>query len=175
MLDIKFIRENKDLVKEGALISEFEPDFRATPYSFPQRNRIMAGISNAVLIVEAGEKSGTLITARLATDYNREVLTVPASIFNKNSYGPHMLIRLGATPITKSEDILEVFNMKPEEKEVVIENLSDDEKKVIALLPLPRDEVIRTLNIPTRDANILLGAMELKGLVKESLGEINLQ
>ena len=64
----------------GALLSEFEPMFRPTLYSFPQRNRIMAGISHAVLIVEAEIKSGTLITSRLATDYNREVMAVPGSV-----------------------------------------------------------------------------------------------
>src|SRR5574344_927429 len=87
----------KILENGGALISEFEPNFRATPYSFPQRNRIMAGISHAVLVIEAETKSGTLITSKFATEYNRDVLTVPGSIFSKNSEGPNMLIRLGAT------------------------------------------------------------------------------
>ena len=91
----------------GCLLSEYKPDFRATLWSFPQRNRIMAGLSHAVLVIEEEEKSGTLITARLATDYNRDVLTLPGSIFSKSSNGTNMLLRMGATPIRHSADILE--------------------------------------------------------------------
>jgi DNA processing protein len=102
----------KKIIKSGGcILSEFDPDLKATSWSFPKRNRIMAGLSDAVLVIEAEEKSGTLITSRLATDYNREVLTIPGSIFSSNSKGPHMLIRLGATPITCVEDILEVFGL----------------------------------------------------------------
>ncbi|MBX4210778.1 DNA-processing protein DprA, partial [Candidatus Parcubacteria bacterium] len=102
---------NRELAKKivssgGALVSEFEHEFRATSWAFPQRNRIMAGLSHAVLVIEAEAKSGTLITSRLATDYNRDVLTVPGSILSKNSEGPHLLIKLGATPITSADDVL---------------------------------------------------------------------
>lgn len=93
----------------GCLISEFDPDMKATLWSFPKRNRIMAGLSHAVLVIEAEKKSGTLITSRLATEYNRDVFTVPGSIFSKNTEGSHMLIKLGATPITSSEDLLDAL------------------------------------------------------------------
>ena len=76
----------------------------------------MAGMSHATLIVEAEEKSGTLITSKFATEYNRDVLTIPASIFSGNSYGPHMLLRLGATPITKSEDIFRSIRVQNRRK-----------------------------------------------------------
>ena len=174
---------NKNLAKRildagGALVSEFEENFKATYYSFPQRNRIMAGLSHATLIIEAEEKSGTLITSRLATEYNRDVLTVPASIFSGNSYGPHMLLRLGATPVTKSEDILEALGLKNEEKQqtLKLEDLSEDEKKIIEILqsPLPRDELVARLKLPIQQANIALSAMELKGIIKESMGEMRL-
>jgi DNA processing protein len=118
-LDESFLypRSHKQLAKQilesgGALISEFEPQFQATQYSFPKRNRIMAGISHAVLVIEAEIKSGTLITSKFATEYNRDVFAVPGSIFSKNSDGPHMLIRLGATPIRTSEDILEALGFE---------------------------------------------------------------
>jgi DNA processing protein len=78
----------------GGLLSEYDPDFRATTWSFPQRNRLVAGISRATLLVEAAEKSGTLITARLTADYNRELLVVPGSIFSKNSQGVHQFLNL---------------------------------------------------------------------------------
>lgn len=165
----------------GALISEFEPMFRATTYSFPQRNRIMAGISHATLIIEAEIKSGTLITSRLATDYNRDVMAVPGSIFSKTSEGPNMLIRLGATPVSSSAHILEVLGFKIEEdkttKELELKNLSDDERKVFALIenPLGRDELIRELvksGMSVSNSSALLSIMEIKGLIEEKLGEI---
>jgi len=168
----------------GALLSEFEPMFKPTLYSFPQRNRIMAGISHAVLIIEAEIKSGTLITSRLATDYNREVMAVPGSIFSKNSEGPNMLIRLGATPIYSSAQILEVLGFKAEEdkttKNLELKNLSDDERKVFALIenPLNRDELIRELaksGMSIGNSSALLSIMEIKGLIKERLGEIRLK
>lgn len=165
----------------GALISEFEPMFRATPYSFPQRNRIMAGISHATLIIEAEIKSGTLITSRLATDYNRDVMAVPGSIFSKTSEGPNMLIRLGATPVSSSAHILEVLGFKIEEdkttKELELKNLSDDERKVLALIknPLERDDLIRKLvesGMSVGNSSALLSIMEIKGLIDEKMGEI---
>lgn len=161
----------------GTLLSEFPDDFQATPYSFPQRNRIMAGLSHATLVIEATERSGTLITARLATEYNRDVCTPPHSIFSSSSHGPHQLIRNGATPITSPEDLLEVLSIEIEEKgERSVADLSDDERAVAALLsePMTRDELIERLGISTAQANTLLSAMELKGVIKEQLGEMRL-
>ena len=176
---VLYPRTNRLLARDilstgGALLSEFEPMFKATPYSFPQRNRIMAGMSHATLVIEAGEKSGTLITARLAMEYNRDVLTVPSSIFSRLSYGPHMLIRNGATPITKSEDILEVFGIEKETHKKAPQNLGENEKKVLQILlhPMRRDELLDAMNLPIRDANVLLSSMELKGLIIEKLGEV---
>jgi DNA processing protein len=163
----------------GCLLSEYEPTFKATQYSFPQRNRIMAGLSSAVLIIEAEIKSGTLITSRLATDYNKDVLTVPGSIFSKTSEGPHMLIRLGATPITKSEDLLQALGLQnkdsaPRNLELEYNECSAEEKAVIKILrtPTPRDEVLRALDMPVNQANAVISVMELKGLIKEVMGEI---
>jgi len=166
----------KILVAGGALLSEFEPDFRATPYSFPQRNRIMAGMSHAVLMIEAAEKSGTLITARLTSDYNRELLVVPGSIFSANSFGPHLFLSLGATPITRSADILRVFGMEPAAKSALLRtDISEEERQVMEALqtPLSRDELIVALALKTQDANILLSTMELKGLITEEFGKIH--
>jgi DNA processing protein len=175
---------NRNLAKRileagGALISEFEEDFKATLWSFPQRNRIMAGMSHAVLIIEAEEKSGTLITSKFATEYNRDVLTVPASIFSGNSYGPHMLLRLGATPIRNSNDILEAlgFNTKKEKQQILeLENLSEKEQKVIEVLntPMSRDELIAELDFPIQEINVTLSAMEIKGIIKERMGEMRI-
>jgi len=176
---------NKNLAKRilengGALLSEFDENFKATIYSFPQRNRIMAGISHATLIIEAEEKSGTLITSRLATEYNRDVLTVPSSIFSATAYGPHMLLRLGATPITKSNDILEALglNFKDDNsrQNILFENLSEKEKKIVEILktPMSRDELITRLSLPIQETNVILSAMEIKGIIKERMGEIRI-
>ncbi|MEK7390817.1 MAG: DNA-processing protein DprA, partial [Patescibacteria group bacterium] len=104
-------RTNIQLAKEilaggGALISEFPAGYTPRHYNFPERNRIMAGLSHATLVVEASLKSGTLITARLALDYNRDIFTVPGSIYAKQSAGPHMLLSNGAMLVSQSEDIL---------------------------------------------------------------------
>ena len=163
----------------GALISEFEPDFKATPYSFPQRNRLMAGISRGVLVVEAEEKSGTLITARLATEYNKDVFVVPGSIFSPQSRGIHQLLKLGATPVSSGTDILEHWGIAKEiknenSKVKILENCSEKEKKVIELLnePTTKDELVRALALPTHEAYALISAMEIKGFVVESRGEM---
>ena len=162
----------------GCLISEMEPSWKATLYSFPQRNRLMAGISKAVLIIEAEEKSGTLITARMALDYNRDVLAVPGSAFSSNSNGTNWLIKQGATPVTSSNDILEALGFKIEkEKKNDKEKYADcgkDEMKIIELLrePMERDNLIRELGMNIGEANALLSIMEIKELIKEELGEI---
>lgn len=162
----------------GCLISELQPHWKATLYSFPQRNRLMAGISKAVLIIEAEEKSGTLITARMALDYNRDVFAVPGSVFSSNSKGTNSLIRQGATPITSSEDILEALGFAVEknqqsEKEKYAD-CGKDELKIIELLrePCERDELIRESGMDIATGNALLSIMEIKELIKEELGEI---
>lgn len=158
----------------GGLLSEFAPDFRATPYSFPQRNRIMAGMSHATLVIEAEERSGTLITARLAMEYNRDVLTVPHPMFSRSGWGPHMLIKNGATPITSGADLCDALGFSSESEVVDIKNLSEQERSVYELLshPMSRDELIEALSLPISEANVLLSAMELKGLIVEQYGEI---
>lgn len=162
---------------DGALISEFENNFRVTQWSFPQRNRIMAGISHAVLVIEAEIQSGTLITSRLATDYYHDVFAVPGPIFSKTSEGPHMLIRLGATPITSSEDILKALGFEiHEHKTFLSQDLSSQEKLIIDLLinPQTKDELIRKSDISPSELNMILTAMEIKGYITESMGEIRL-
>ncbi len=171
---------NRQLAKKiiergGLLISEFEPDFKATIWSFPQRNRIMAGLADAVLIIEAAEKSGTLITARMATDYNKDVLVVPGSIFSENSSGTNMLIRLGATPIRNSDDILDALDMeKTEKEETDLSELSEEEQKIIIALaePLSKDELLRQNILPAEKTNATLTLLEIKGIIKEVGGKI---
>lgn len=173
--NIKLMRKIID--SGGCLISEFEPETKAAYYTFPMRNRLVAGISKASLIIEAQEKSGTLITARMALDYNREVLAVPGPINSDFSKGTNRLIRNGATPITCSEDILEVLGFKIDKEskqKSLFEDALPEEKIVLEMLsePLERDELLRKMKMPTGVANATLSVMEIKGLIKEELGEI---
>ncbi len=162
----------------GCLISEKESDFKATPYSFPERNRLMAGMSKAVLIIEAEEKSGTLITARMALDYNRDVLVLPGSALSPNSKGTNRLIRQGATPITTSSELLEALGFATDTDERTEEekyaDCSKEEKNILEILrePMWRDELIRESKMNTQNANALLSIMEIKELITEELGEI---
>jgi DNA processing protein len=162
----------------GALLSEFEPNFHATMWSFAQRNRIMAGLSKAVLIIEAEDRSGTLITARLALEYNRDVLAVPGEIFSPNASGTNRLIRQGATPITGSEELLRALGFEPEDDTRqgydILTDASPDEQKLWEILsePFSRDELIQASGFSIQDFNTALSMLEIKGLITEELGEI---
>lgn len=169
------------LAHGGCLLSEEEPSARTMDYMFPKRNRIMAGMSHATLVVEAKEKSGSLITAKLVTEYNRELLVVPGSIFSAESKGTHQFLRLGATAITAPEDILQSLDIAKREGAASLselrDDLSDDEQLVFEIIksPLPRDELIEALELPVTDANVLLSTMEIKGLIVEELGVVRIR
>lgn len=169
----------KIIEEGGCLLSEYEPKTKSAIWTFPARNRLMAGLSDAVLIIEAEEKSGTLITAKLALDYNKTVLCVPGSIFSQSSKGTNYLIKEGATPITCREDVLEALNLEKEfsldvKERSLFDTLSKEEKDILEKLQSPKtkDELIRTTNMETNALITLLMVMELKGLLKEEFGEI---
>ena len=136
----------------------------------------MGGLCKATLIIEAKERSGSLITARLTTEYNRELLVVPGSIFSATSKGTHQFLKLGATPVTEPQDILRALGI--EMMDIVSPSLRTDlsstERRILEIIasPCSRDELITTLQLPISDANILLSTMEIKGLLKEELGVI---
>lgn len=176
---VLYPRRNRSLASRilesgGGLLSEFDPLFEATPWSFPQRNRIMAGLSHAVLVIEAGEKSGTLITARLAAEYNRELLVVPGNIFSENSKGPHQFLKLGATPVTSAEDILAALGIDTSIDSVdqLSRTLSPQEQAILSALrePADKDTLIRTINMSVSEVGVLLMDMELNNLIKEENG-----
>ncbi len=174
-------RSNLNLAKKilesnGLLLSEFEENFKATPWAFPQRNRIMAGLSDLVLVVEAKEKSGTLITARLTLDYNRDLAVIPNSIFSEYSKGSNKLLKQGAHPIFSGDDILELLNIKTGEKklkQLKLEDFSEIEQKILLVLSEPKNknELQIELNINITKLQTELSILELKGVIKESLGK----
>lgn len=166
------------ITKGGALLSEFEPGQKAADWTFPRRNRVMAGLCSATLMIEAKEKSGSLITAKLTVDYNRELLVVPGSIFSAESAGTHQFLRLGALAVTSPQDILAALGIVAQTSNALSRNdLSPEEIRVVEIVssPLSRDELIRELDIPASQANILLSMMELKGVIVEELGMIRVR
>ncbi len=176
-------RTNHGLAREiveqgGALLSEFEWDAPAGIHTFPQRNRIIAGISRATLVIEAPERSGALITANFALDFNRDVFAVPGSIFSENSKGTNKLIKQGAVPVSSAEDILDAFGISRENENLKINfnpaNLTPLENKIIAALsePMAKDDLIRKIAASANEINPVLSMMQLNGLIKESGGAI---
>jgi DNA processing protein len=175
---VLYPRQNLRLSQEivgsgGCLISEYPFNMQAALYTFPQRNRIIAGLSRGVFVAEAPEKSGALITANFAVDYNRDVFALPGSIFAENSKGTNKLIKAGAVPVLSGDDILEHFGIetKSEKKEIILSPL---EEKIISALtePMSRDDLIRKIALAARDVNPCLSILEIRGLIKESGGEI---
>jgi DNA processing protein len=138
----------------------------------------MAGLSHAVLVIEAELRSGTLITSRLATEYNRDVFAVPGPIHSPTARGPHLLIKKGAALIESSEDIIQALHLEQHKtpQATPLPSLAPDERLVVSLLttPLPRDELMRQLGKPVHEANVLLSSLELRGIIEERLGCVHL-
>jgi len=177
--EVLYPRQNLRLSQEivehgGCVISEYPYAMKAALHTFPQRNRIVAGLSKGTFVIEAPEKSGALITANFAVDYNRDVFVLPGSIFSENSKGTNNLIKTGANPVTSGEDILRLlgFEIETAEKEKIA--LSSLEEKIVSALiePMPRDELIRKTGLAAKDINPALSILEIRGIIKESGGEI---
>lgn len=158
----------------GALLSEFPPETRAALWTFPKRNRIMAGMAQATLLIEAGAKSGTLITARLAADYNRDLMAVPGSIFSPLSHGTNQFIALGATPVSSSEDVLRVlgFDIGPTDtsEHFDLSLFGGSELAILELLnePMPREKIFEQLEMTASETNITLMKLEIAGHIVDT-------
>ena len=170
-------KENLALSREivesgGAIISEYKDDQKPELWTFPQRNRIIAGIAKAVVVIEAGEKSGALITARFATEYNREVFALPGQIKSAKSQGTNALIKQGAIPITSANDILEALGLAPETEKIERESASEEEQKILDALDEERglDDIIRQTQLAPHVILAATTALELKGMIKSTSG-----
>jgi len=175
-LDMVYPSENTDLARrtmqQGALISEYPLGTRPKPDNFPRRNRIMSGMSLGVLVVEAGQSSGALITANLALEQNREVFAVPGSVLSPASRGTNRLIQEGAKLVRDHMDILEELNLTAvaqqiEMKEIIPESETESVLlKQLSAEPTHIDEVCGSSGLPVATVSSTLAMMELKGLVK---------
>ncbi len=179
---------NVDLVhrivdKGGLVLSEYDDMTRATKWSFPLRNRIMAGLSDAIIVIEGTYKSGTLITAKLGLEFGRDVIAVPGPITSPESQGPLSLIESGATPLMHPGHILEILGLESPEliirektlRENAYERTSPEERAVlesIASEPLDRDEIMERVEYPINKLQIILTMLEIKGLIMERNGKI---
>lgn len=177
--DVLYPRSNRTFAKEiiekgGGLLSEYAPDEPSRVYYFPQRNRLMVGLADAVLLIEAGPKSGTLITARLASEYNRELLCVPHRIGDPHAFGSHLFIRLGATLVTEPLHILEALGIAPRETTLGLApvDLEDTELEIWGMLeePQARDEILRGTKSAAGEVLTALVSLELRGLIREEFG-----
>mgnify|MGYP000016285402 CR=1 FL=1 len=158
----------------GAIMSEYPPGAPSLPHHFPERNRLIAALSRAVLVIEAPHKSGAMITAKLALDMGREVWAVPGAITQENSQGPNELIRNGATPINGPDDLaqalgFEVRNGGRQGRLFPMEDLPPPERAVAEKLATgidTADALSRALQLSVTAVSGVLTALELKGLVR---------
>jgi DNA processing protein len=160
------------LEKGGAIISEFPPGEEALPERFPRRNRIISGLSIAVVVIEAPEKSGALITAKFAANYGREVFVVPGSIFSPNFEGSHMLIKEGASLVTRPEDIIESLGNQPLFVAPRKMDLNSEmEEKILNYIRenngISIEELAEKTNIPIKDLNAHLTFLEIKRYIRK--------
>ncbi len=160
------------IIDKGVVLTEYPVGTPALSFHFPARNRIISGLSQGVLVIEAGEKSGALITAKYALEQNREVFAVPGSIYNPFSRGSNNLIKLGAKLVNQAQDVLDEFNLNL----AIKERNSDDYfpetteeailLKLISNEPVHIDKLIQKSNLGTAVVNRTLITMEMKGKIK---------
>jgi DNA processing protein len=151
------------IAERSLLVSEYEPGVAPAPYRFPARNRIVAGLCLATVVVEARERSGALITADFALEEGREVFAVPGEITSTLSAGTNALLRLGATPLTSADDVLEALGIEPPPREVVRHPL-------LELLPATADELARATGLAPGELAAALAELEVNGLAAEGDG-----
>ena len=175
--------ENRQLMdriaEEGCLISEYPPNHGSNRYTFPQRNRIIAGISEGLIVIEAGEKSGTCITVDFALEMGRTVMALPGNITNSFAKGTNDLIKQGCPMITDIEDIyfeleIEKGKKKEEVEEKVKLSLTQEERKVYQLMDneaITIDFITKNLEMSVKDIQYILTMLELNGVIQKQPGE----
>lgn len=180
--DFIYPSSNKQLYERiekgcGAVVTEYYPTFQPLKFRFPQRNRIVSGLSFGTLVAEASLRSGALITSNLCLEQGRELMCIPGLISNPNTEGIYKLLKNGATLVTQAQDILEALNweIKPAEQlKIDLSSLTPDEEKILDALEVEEkgfDELAAVTKIDTVDLLTNLTMMELKGIIKQVTGD----
>lgn len=179
-VDVVYPPEHRKLAQHiaenGALVSDYPLGTPPDALNFPPRNRIISGLSLGVVVVEADEQSGALITAQFAAEQGRDVFAVPGNILNRSSRGTNRLIQQGAHIVLDARSILEELNLNMVTDRVEVEAAapeSDIEREILARLshePIQVNELVRALAMPVADVTAALALMELKGLVRQATG-----
>ena len=174
-IDRDYPASNRELARRiarsGLIVSEYEPGIDVAPWRFPARNRIVAGLAEAVVIVEARERSGALITADFALEEGREVFAVPGEMTSALSAGTNELIRLGAAPVTKPADVLEALGVAPPRQPR--QPLSAAAEQVLARVadsPAGIDALVRSSGLDAGAVAAAVSELELAGLITEAAG-----
>jgi DNA processing protein len=173
---VNFRLSEKILSQDGLIVSEYPPDMPANKFTFPARNRIISGLSKGVLVVEAGNRSGTLITASHALDQNREIFAVPGNIFSPQSAGTNQLIHEGAHPIVSAENILQQLGWQKQPAKGEKTNISFQDKieeKIYQTLdhePQPVDKIASRCKLDISEVSVKLSIMEIKGIAQSKSG-----
>lgn len=179
-VDICYPAENRKLydqiASEGLIVSEYPPGTVPMPYMFPQRNRIIAGLSRVVTVVEAGRDSGALITAGLAEDFGREVYAVPGNITSMWSLGTNKLIADGAIPVVVLDDVVRAMGLTAKSVSSDMAGLSELERQVVALVEQNGEVTLEFLCSRLRknpvDMNGIVMILEIKGVLATNFGKI---
>lgn len=179
-IDLCYPSANRKLKEQiscsGLILSEYPPGHPAAVYTFPRRNRIISGLSEATVVAAAGLHSGSLITAELAIEQGRCVYALPGNINNVYHLGSNKLIKDGAIPLVVLDDLLEELGIQPIEREETLAQLSGDEKALVEQLLLDGertvDQLCKTLAKPPSHVNGLVTVLEMKGILRTSMGKI---
>lgn len=173
----------EEIEEKGLVISEYPPDFPGSQYGFPARNRIISGLSKSVIVVEAGLKSGSLITAQIAGDQGKTVFAVPGNINSQFSIGTNLLIRDGAYPLVVVDDVIREMGVQSlnggtfgEDEEGFPLEMDDDEKKLYSEIRqeqgISPDALSEKMELPISKINGILTVMEIKGAIMMCSGRI---
>ncbi len=159
------------ICERGLVVSEYAPGVEPAPWRFPARNRLIAGLAAATVVVEARERSGALITADFALEAGREVFAVPGEITSSLSHGTNALLRLGATPLTAAGDVLETLGLEPPPPcEAAVGESAARVLAALAVEPAGVDELVGTTGLDAAAVATALAALELAGAVTEADG-----
>lgn len=160
-----------EIAAAGLVVSEYAPGVEPAPWRFPARNRIIAGLCGATVVIEARERSGALITADFALEEGREVFAVPGEITSSLSAGSNALLRLGATPLTRSEDVLESYGLAaPERPQPAVGTVAASVLSSIDAAPASADELARATGLGAEELAVALTELELAGVATEEDG-----